>query len=216
MADLGRMGSVGVTGSCVEGAASPQTRGDSTRDEIELRPRRRTNRPWAAMLAWGAALAIGVLRSDGLTRAFIAVSVLVMVALTHRYVRRAALTLRDGVLSYTGLFRRRIVARPGVSVRAVTAEVLWSQSGPAQRWLLLDAGGATALGLDLTAWKADELSALCERAGIPQQSDPTRRRPAELRRAYPGGLPWVLAHPFIGGLVLIVVATIVVVLLGGG
>ncbi len=177
------MRSGGATGSRVEGVASPQTRGDSTHDEIELRPRRRTDRPWAAMVAWGAAAVIGVLRSDGLTRAFIAVSVLVMVALTHRYVRRAALTLRDGVLSYDGLFRRRIVARPGVSARAVTADVLWSQSGPAKRWLLLEAGGATVLGLDLTAWKADELSALCERAGIPQQSDPdaTARRRAAAR-----------------------------------
>ena len=166
------------------------------------------------MVAWGAAAVIGVLRSDGLTRAFIAVSVLVMVALTHRYVRRAALTLRDGVLSYDGLFRRRIVARPGVSARAVTADVLWSQSGPAKRWLLLEAGGATVLGLDLTAWKADELSALCERAGIPQQSDPTPRRAAELRRAYPGGLPWAVAHPFIGGVVLIVVGSIVLAAAG--
>jgi hypothetical protein len=168
------------------------------------------------MVAWGAAVAIGVLRSDGPTRAFIAVSVLIMAALMHRYVRRAALTLRDGVLSYTGLFRRRIVARPGVSVRAVTADVLWSQAGPAQRWLLLDAGGATVLGLDLLAWKADELSALCERAGIPQQSDRTPRRPAELRRAYPGGVPWAVAYPFIGGIVLIVVVSIVLLLLGGG
>lgn len=188
---------------------------DIAHDEIELRPRRRTDRPWPAMVAWGAAVVIGVLSSDGQTRAFIAVSVLVMAALMHRYGRRAALTLRDGVLSYTGLFRRRIVARPGVSVRAVTADVLWTQSGPAQRWLLLDASGATTLGLDLIAWRADELSALCERAGIPQQSDPTPRRPAELRHAYPGGVRWIVAHPFIGGLALIAVGAIVLQLLDG-
>ena len=191
---------------------------DVARDEIEVRPRRRASRSWIAIAAWGGAVALGVLSADGQTRGITAVAgaltALVTWALVHRWRRRSVLALRDQVLSYTGVFRSRTVVRLPGSVRAVTAQVTWSSGALTQRWLLVDASGAVALGLDLTAWETDDLSAVCERAGIPQVHDPTRRRPAELRRAYPGGLPWVVAHPFVLCFLLIGAGSVVLALLG--
>jgi hypothetical protein len=138
-------------------------------------------------------------------------AVLVVAAMVVTYVllrvwrRRAVLELRGDVLRFTGLLGSRVLDRPH---RAIVATVRWASGRESGRWLLLDAGGATLLGLDLTAWDESGLAALERRLGLAREHDRTPRTPADLRRRHPGAFPWPLVHPFAASLILIAAVTV--------
>jgi hypothetical protein len=187
--------------------------------QYEIRPTRREARSTAAIVGWTVFCVLNVLASDGQMRVLTAGSgvagLLVTVGLVYRWRRRALLALSGETLTYTGLFKRRVIGHFPLSGRVVTAGVAWPTTGrTSQRWLLLDADGRAELALDLTAWDRDDLNALSDRLGIPQEVDPTSRRPVELRRTYPGSAHWILARPYQFTFVLIAAVSIVLLVLG--
>lgn len=184
----------------------------------EVRPTRKTRRSATAIVGWSAFCALNVLARHGEARIITAAAavsgMLVTLGLVYRWRYRSKLTLQGDVLTYTGLIRRRVVARRPISGRAIVANVAWGASGNSQRWLLLDPSGRAAIALDLAAWNLDHLQALCDRLGVSQEVDPTPRRPADLRRMYPGGIPWAIAYPYRFTFLLIGALSIAAVLLG--
>jgi hypothetical protein len=172
-----------------------------------------------AILGWTGFCMANVLAAHGtmrIVRVAIVVGGLVgTVALVHRWRRRALLAFSDDMLTYTGLFGIRVIARRPVSGRVVIATVQWTGSGrSSQRWLLLDAAGAARLGLDLALWDMGRLDLLTERLGIRREVDPTPRRPAELRRMYPGSVHWLVTHPVWLTIVLIAAVSLGLLALG--
>jgi hypothetical protein len=64
--------------------------------------------------------------------------------------------------------------------------------------------------LNRDMWGYDQLESLREDLGLPLAVDDTARRPAELRRVYPGSIAWWAAHPAIATTLLIVVVAVLV------
>lgn len=101
--------------------------------------------------------------------------------------------MAQGALTFTGLFRRRTLS----PVRVISAEVTWGRASNRQTklWVLLGAIGRTSVGLNRDAWDERQLEDLREDLGLPLETVPGLERPAELRKSYPGSIPWWSAHP---------------------
>lgn len=186
----------------------------------EIRPKGGERpRSAGAIVGWTGFTLCSIVAADGKLRIVNAgvavVCLFVGLAVMRRWRRRAVLSLSDDSLTYTGIFARRVISRRPFAGRAVVAGVRWVGSGRrSRRWLLLDAGGEVRLALDLVLWDLDDLHALTDRLGIRQEMDPALRRPADLRRAYPGSVHWLAAHPLQFTFLLIAAVSIVLAALG--
>jgi hypothetical protein len=154
---------------------------------------------WARLIvvATGVALAVGVI---GLMR------------LSYR---RMKLTMIGDRLIFTRLLHDRVVLAGGLTGRVVDVEVAWGRaSGRRSRfWLLINGTGRTVVGLNRQTWDDGQLERLRESLGLPIEIIEMPKRPTELRKAYPGTLPWWLAYPSAATLVAIItVATVVLAL----
>jgi hypothetical protein len=118
----------------------------------------------------------------------------------------------SGSLVFSGIFGSRVLLAPNSRGRVVNVEVAWGKaSGRRSRlWLLINETGRAAIGLNRDMWGYDQLESLREDLGLPLAVDDTARRPAELRRVYPGSIAWWAAHPAIATTLLIVVVAVLV------
>ncbi len=128
--------------------------------------------------------------------------------------RQTKLTMLNGALVFSGIFGSRMLLTQNSRGRVVNVEVAWGKtSGRRSRlWLLMNEKGRTAIGLNRDMWGYEQLESLRQDLGLPLAVDDTARRPAELRRVYPGSIPWWAAHPAVAtSLVIVVVAVLVLV-----
>jgi hypothetical protein len=128
--------------------------------------------------------------------------------------RQTKLTMLNGALVFSGIFGSRMLLTQNSRGRVVNVEVAWGKtSGRRSRlWLLMNEKGRTAIGLNRDMWGYEQLESLRQDLGLPLVVDDTARRPAELRRVYPGSIPWWAAHPAVAtSLVIVVVAVLVLV-----
>jgi len=129
--------------------------------------------------------------------------------------RRVKLTLIDGGLVFSGLLRDRVLFTKGSVGRVAHVEVEWGKTSGRQSrlWLLINATGKTAVGLNRELWDGAQLENVRESLGLPIEVADTPRRPAELRKAFPGSIPWWAAHPAMASSLAIVIIAVLVLLL---
>lgn len=118
---------------------------------------------------------------------------LTMLGLLRLSRRRTKLTMAQGELTFTSLFRERVIS----PARVVAVQVAWGGASGRQTrlWALVNAAGRAVAGLNRDAWDDAELEGLRQALGLPIETVSTPQRPAALRRAYPGLVPWWGAHP---------------------
>lgn len=106
--------------------------------------------------------------------------------------RRTELMTAGGELVFTGSFRRRVLSPE----RVLAVEVAWSKASRrrSRLWVLVNASGRAVVGLNRDAWDEGQLEGLRESLGLPIETVSTPKRPAELRKVYPGIVPWWSAH----------------------
>jgi hypothetical protein len=167
----------------------------------------------AAAVGWLVAALLFSLRFDGDARLVV---LALAVGLAGGWVgwvalsrRRLRLTLTGERLVFSGVLRDRPLVAVEQPRRVVDVEVRWgaASSRKTRLWLLVNASGRTALGLNRDAWDERELEGLRDLLGLPLETVETPMRPNEIRRAYPGSVPWWGAHPALATVLLIVVAT---------
>lgn len=169
-----------------------------------------------AAVAWLAASALYSLRFDGFTRLVVVCLALAVGACVFGAMalarRRTAIADVDGRLVFSGLFGDVVLPSATPGTRVVRTEVIWGgASGRHSRlWLLVRPTGRVARGLNLAVWDAHELEALRERLGLNLEVDDFAKRPAELRKAWPGSIPWWAAHPLVAAVLAVVVVSALV------
>jgi hypothetical protein len=151
------------------------------------------------------------LRFHGWSRVFVVGAGVVLAVGVFAWIsfsrQRMKLTMIDGRLVFTGFARDRVVLAEGRTGRVVDVQVDWGRaSGRKSRfWLLIDTAGRAVVSLNRDAWDDGELEVLRERLGLPIEIVETPKRPVELRKAYPGTIPWWGAHPVIATVLAIVI-----------
>lgn len=179
---------------------------------------RRTRSQMVGATGWILASLIYSFRFHGASRVVVfglscaaGVAVVALLSLSRR---RTRLILADGRLTVSGLLRHRAVFTTGERGEVIDAEVVWG--GASRRrsrlWLLVSSGRHTALRLNRSLWDDRQLERLRERLDLPVVLVDTPQQPAELRRAYPGSIPWWAARPATATVAAIVI--IVAALLG--
>jgi hypothetical protein len=155
------------------------------------------------------------LRFHGAARAIVVVTAVLlgiaMVGLMYFSRRRVKLTAVGDRLIFSGLLRDRVVLGDHAG-RIVDVEVRWGKpSGRRSRLrLFINQAGRTAVSLNKEIWDAAQLEDLRERLGLPIETVARPQRPAELRKAYPGTIPWWAAHPSIATVLAIAVIAVLV------
>jgi hypothetical protein len=172
----------------------------------------------ASAAAWVLASLLYSLRFHGSSRVVvvalgvaIAASVIGLMSLSRR---QAKLTMLNGALVFSGIFGSRMLLTENSRGQVVNVEVAWGKASGrrSQLWLLMNEKGRTAIGLNRAIWGYEQLENVREHLGLPLAVDDTARRPAELRRMYPGSVPWWAAHPAVAtSLMIVVVAVLVLV-----
>lgn len=166
--------------------------------------------------AWVLASLLYSLRFHGFSRVIvlfvgvaIAVSVIGLMSLSRK---RTKLTMVRDILIYSGICRSRVLLAKGSRGRVVNVEVVWSNTSSrrSRLWLLMNTTGRTVVGLNRDMWGDAQLESLREGLGLPLEVDGTARRPAELRRVYPGSIAWWMVHPALATVLLIVVVVVLV------
>jgi hypothetical protein len=138
-----------------------------------------------------------------------------LVGLINLSLRRTKLTMVGEQLIFTGLLRERVVLHAGCAGRVVKVDVDWGKASARRSrfWLLINAAGRAAVSLNLNAWEDGQLEGLRESLGLPMETVEPAKRPAELRQAYPGTIPWWGAHPSVATVLAIFALTAVVLAL---
>jgi hypothetical protein len=156
------------------------------------------------------------LRFNGLARVVVVgtgvVVALGVIVLMNASRRRVKLTLIDDRLIFSGLLRDRVVFAKDQNGRIVDVEVVWGRSsGRRSRLrLFINRAGKTVVSLNRAIWDHGQLEDLRERLGLPTETVKRPQRPAELRNAYPGTIPWWAAHLSVATVfVIMVVAALV-------
>jgi hypothetical protein len=186
---------------------------------LVLQPSRR---PWNSQrvdagiaTSWLLAGLLYSLRFHGAARAIVAITAVLLgigtVGLMYFSRRRVKLTVIGDRLIFSGLLRDRVVLE-GHAGRIVDVEVIWGKpSGRRSRLrLFINQAGRTAVSLNKEIWDAAELEDLRARLGLPIETVARPQCPAELRKAYPGTIPWWAAHPSIATVLAIVVIVVLV------
>jgi hypothetical protein len=203
---------------------SSRVRGGAAKDcqQLVVRPCQRlrysrSQRVGAA--AWMLASLLYSFRFNGLSRVIviaagvaIAVGLIGVMSLSRR---RTKLTMVSRQLILSGLLRDRVLLAGDGRGRVVNVEVAWGNtSGRRSRlWLLMNATGQTAVGLNRDTWNDGQLENLRESLGLPLEVDDTPKRPAELRKVYPGSIAWWAVHPAVAAsLAIIIVAVLAIAL----
>ncbi len=177
---------------------------------------RRSRGQAVAGFGWIVASLLYSLRFHGQSRLIVvclgiavAVGVIGLLNLSRR---RTRLTVVGRRVVLSGLIRDRVVLDGDQAGRVVDVEVSWG--GATRRrsrlWLLLDSTDHSAVGLNRAAWNAAELETVRRRLDLPLEVQETPRRPAELRTAYPGSIPWWGAHPIIATWLAIFILTMLI------
>jgi hypothetical protein len=139
----------------------------------------------------------------------LALAVIGLIGLSYQ---RTKLIMIGGELKFTGLLRNRVVLGSGRTGRVVDVAVDWGRaSGRRSRfWLIVNVAGKATVVLNWNVWDHGQLESLRERAGLPIEVVETPKRPAELRKEYPGTVPWWGAHPSAATVLAIMLLTVVV------
>jgi hypothetical protein len=187
--------------------------------QLVVRPcARRTYSPGRELgvAVWVFASLLYSLRFHGMARVSVvvlgvavAVSGIGLMSLSRR---RTKLTVVRDDLVFSGIFGSRVLLAEGSRGRVVNVDVAWGNaSGRRSRlWLLVNATGRTAIGLNRDMWGDAQLENLRKFLGLPLEVDDTARRPSELKQIYPGSIAWWAIHPAIAAsLVIVVVAFLV-------
>jgi hypothetical protein len=149
------------------------------------------------VLGAGVVVAIGAIGLMGLSR------------------RRVKLTIVGGRVIFSGLLRDRVVLAGDHSGRIVDVEVVWPMSsGRRSRLrLFITQAGRTAVSLNREVWDSGQLEELREQLGLPVETVEQAQRPTEMRKNYPGTIPWWAAHPSVATVLVIVALTALVLVL---
>lgn len=186
-----------------------------------LRPRKRLIQAGSvgAVAGWMLASVFYSLRFHGGTRVIVigagAAVAVGLVGLTSLSLRRVKLTMIGGQLSFTSLLRDRVVLAADGTGQVVKVEVDWGKASGRRSplWLLINAAGRTVVVLNRHVWDDAQLEGLRDRLGLPIAVVETPKRPAELRKTYPGTIRWWMAHPVVATVLAIVtIAGLVLVL----
>ena len=190
--------------------------------QLVVRPTRRLQRNSGGTIgiaAWILTSFFYSLQFHGWTRVVVvgasvavAVGVIGLISLSYQ---RTKLTMIGRRLIFTRPLHDRIVLVGDSTARVVDVEVVWrNASGRRSRlWLLIDSAGRTAVGLTRKTWDDRQLEGIRESLGLPIEIVETPQRPAELRKAYPGTIPWWAAHSSIATALAIVILTALVLML---
>jgi hypothetical protein len=193
--------------------------------QLVLRPSKRiwNTQGWSTGIAAGWLLAglFYSLRFHGVARLAVACVGVVLavgvIVLMNASRRRVKLTLSGDRLVFSGLLRDREVMAKGHGGRIVDVEVAWGRSsGRRSRLrLFINQAGKTVVSLNREIWDHEQLEDLRERLGLPTEIVERPQRPAELRNAYPGTIPWWAAHlPVATVFAILVVAALVLTVEG--
>jgi hypothetical protein len=144
----------------------------------------------------------------------LAVTVVGLLTLSRR---RVKLTLIDGNLIFSGLLRDRVLFTKGSVGRVAHVEVDWGKASGRQSrlWLLINATGKTAVGLNRELWDGAQLENIRESLGLPVEIADAPKRPVELRKAFPGSIPWWAAHLSVATVFAIMVVAVLVLTFEG-
>lgn len=197
----------------------------TSNEELVVRPRKTLRSSQggsvSAAVGWIVVSVLYSLRFHGWGRVSIvaagvclAAGAIGLINLAHR---RMKLTVVDGRLVFKGLLRDRVALARGSTGRVVDVEVAWGKASHrrSRLWLLINEAGQTEVGLNRETWDRAQLEGLRERLGLPIEIVDAPQRPAEVRKAYPGTLPWWVAHPSMAALLAIVTLTAVVLAVQG-
>jgi len=192
---------------------------------LVLRPSRRIWNTQGASIGivtgWLLASLFYSLRFNGLARIVVAgggvVVAIGMIVLMHASRRRVKLTLIGERLIFSGLLRDRVVFAKGQTGRIVDVEVVWGRSsGRRSRLrLFINQAGKTVVSLNQAIWDHEQLEDLRERLGLSTETVARPQRPDELRRAYPGTVPWWGVHPSMAAVLAIMAVAALVLALQG-
>jgi hypothetical protein len=156
------------------------------------------------------------LRFHGAARAIVAVAAVLLgigtFGLMYFSRWRVKLTVIGDRLIFSGLLRDRVVLE-GHAGRIIDVEAIWGKpSGRRSRLrLFINQAGRTVVSLNREVWDAAQLEDLRVRLGLPIETVTRPQRPAELRKAYPGTIPWWAAHPSIATVLAIAVVAVLVI-----
>jgi hypothetical protein len=189
-------------------------------ENVVLRPRKELRNSQGGGIGAAAAATLASilysLKFHGVARVIVVVAgvalAVAVIGLIVLSLRRTKLTMIGGQLKFTGVLRDRVVRVGSGAGRVVEVEVEWGKaSGRRSRlWLLVDAAGRAAVVLNRNKWDAGQLEALRERLGLTMELVEMPQRPAELRKTYPGIIPWWTAHPSIATVLTILALTVAV------
>ena len=202
-------------------AGGANTQADNSTEPLVLRPDQRiwNSRGGGIGVATGWLLAglLYSLRFHGSARVIVlAVGVLGAIGtigLVRWSRRRVKLTMIGGRLIFSGLLRDRVVLAGDHSERIVDVEIVWPMSsGRRSRLrLFINETGRTAVSLNRAVWDGGQLEELRERLGLPVETVERAQRPVQVRKTYPGTIPWWAAHPSIATVLSIAALTVLVV-----
>jgi hypothetical protein len=123
------------------------------------------------------------------------VAVLVLARWSMRHMTTRHLTVREGRLTETTMYRTRVISPDRAIARAVRAEYvsdrLTGQVGKVL--LLLDDSGRTVFRIFPAVWDA-EMARLPAALGVTEQTRSGQTSAKQLRREVPGSVPWGEAH----------------------
>ncbi len=140
--------------------------------------------------------------------------VIVLARWGMRHMTTRHLTVREGQLTETTMYRTRVISPDRPIVRAVRAEYISDRltEHVGKVLLLLDDSGRTVFRIFPAVWDA-ELARLPAALGVPEEVRGGQTTAKRLRREYPGSVPWGEAHMIAATLLFLAVVCAIVAVL---
>lgn len=131
-------------------------------------------------------------------------------AIRADFFAQTSLALMEQTIRRTGYLGRSAECARGAVTRIVEATVVVARlGGIPTRWLLfLDASGRTLMRAYAEYYPQEELGRFRAASAIPWDHLSGVPTVADVRRRLPGSFPWVLAHPWITTLLLVLIALV--------
>lgn len=128
-----------------------------------------------------------------------------------RHLTTRHLTVRGGQLTLTTMYRTRVISPGRPIARAVRAEYISDRltENVAKVLLLIDGSGRMAFRIFPAAWHA-EVDRLPAALGLTEEVRAGQTTARQLRREYPGAVPWGEAHIVMSTLLFLAVACVLV------
>ena len=144
--------------------------------------------------------------------ASVAVILLALLGLYEMRIRHgAAMLTATKVIIPAWYGRRRSVPRSTVSRVALVQQRVPRQASPSSQLLLVGGDGTCLLRLAAASIPRADVLAFAAALLVPVDVRPEPVEPQQLKREYPGSVPWVVSNPAAAGLVIALVIVIIVV-----